>query len=1252
MAAGGDNEVNVKFGATIDDFKSKMGEVSSIFKNVVERFGALAAVVAGGAAFKSVIDETNKLNGEAIKLSRTLGITGEEAGTLNTALGDIYTDADTYTGAFLKFNRALRTNSDELRNLGVDVDGLKNGQKDSNQVFMEAIQIVGQYKPGIDQTQVAMKLFGRSVDDVHKLMKLNAQVLADAKKKNQELNLVITEEGVAATKKYKAAMNDVGDVLSGLKKTIGEEVMPIFTESAEQLASIGPDLVAGTKAAITVFVEIWQDLRAVVGEVLGDIMDGVRAVGGGLHEVFGGEAPSAMQIFRNALGIVQAAFIGFRIGFQELVNLVKTGLQVMGSFWVSFAAVGERALHLDFAGAKAAWQEGVAERARILSEGVDKAIAIATKGQADLQKALVDAPQAGPKVGTPKGAPAGGTKTADIGKEDKGNGGEKLAAALALKKAALEAEKNLTLEFLQEAQSIYDNAYKNNLLSIADYYSAKEAIEKKANAISIETKRAELQQAADAEKAAKAKSGDSSTPQDKAKYDTQALKFKTEQVKLQGEINVLEAQGNEIARKNAADRADAERQLADQLATIASTRAKAAADDQISAESKVLEQKKALRQIDAEDAFAVQKQLEEKSYRATLEQLQAKRALIHGDQNNAVKERAQLDADAEAAERQHQERLSEIDRAAELERSKYSIQAQQSTQSAFSTMVNDLLSGTKKISDVFRNFGISVANTFTNLIAQKFTDRLFDVTGVNKLMDQMVNFVTNGLQKIITRWRVGETQKDVATAAGAAKRTGVIAGEQTTAQAAVIGTTVVVETAEVAKTGAVGAGAAIRTTTETAAAATGKSLTIGGAIAAIGAKAWEAAAAVYAAIAAIPYVGPFLAPVAALAAGATVIGFIGNIASSEGGEMQVAQAERLNILHKDETVLPAPFARGLRQLVGTGGLSPITDAVDQIVNNLAPGTPRGAPMDPHVPPPAEADTSKVSAPPPVAAPAEQAVPLADPIVPLAPEQRPVPADAATSMAVSAPAPQGRSTPPAEAAPASAEPEPTRPNAPAGAALPLPAPAPAPAVANAPTAFPAQPVAADASAALVLMPPQPGQTAMPAPGRDQQVAAAGQETTPPAERQAAKTIGATDIPTKAKLSAPEVPQPAIASTAKPAESDVGKMVVRWLGDDQNRQLSEGRGAMSKLQQVAAGQPAEGGDKPWWRVPSSPLGRIQAAANGGAGAGGDDGGLGPRRESSAAPVQLNGTSAGDFFIAHTKDLLKVLNGAARNNRRPGA
>lgn len=938
MAAGGDNEVNVKFGATIDDLKSKMGEVSGIFGHLIERFGALAAVVGGGAAFKQFIDTADRLNTSAEKVSRTLGISATEAGAINMAIDDVAASmgiggatAETYTGAFLKFNRQLRMNSDSLRALGVDVDAVKNGTKTSNEVFQEAVQIVGKYAPGIDQTQIAMQLFGRSVQDVQLLMGITAEKIEEARKKAESLNLTITTEGVEGARAYRSAMNDVHDVLEGLQKTVGEGVMPIFTNLAKSVADIGPALVEGMKGAVETLVSVWNSLSGAVEAAWSVVTTAATAIGETLGLVFGEKAVGAMQLFRDALGIVQVMFIGFRIGVEEIVNVVKTGLALMSNGFVGFASVAERALHLDFAGAKAEWEASVRERNRILQDGVDKALAIAAKGRADMDAINLDT--IGTKKGTAAPAPTGGTKRADIGKPDTGNGGEKLAAELALKKAALIADLALDQEHLKEAQAIYDEAFKNNLLSIGGYYDAKLEIEKKSNDLSLAEKRKELDQAAAAEKAAEKSAASSATPQDKAKYDTQALKFKTEQVKLQGEINLLEAQGVEASRAIAAERADAERKLADDLATIKATRTKASADDEIQTDTAVLEQKKALRQIDADDAFNVQKQIEEKSYAATLEQIEAKRALIHGDQANAVKERAQLDADAEAAERQHQQKLSAIDRAAELERAKYSIQAQQSVQTSFSTMVNDLLSGTKKISDVFRQFGISVANTFTNLIAQKFTDRLFDVTGVNKAIDKMVSFVVNGIAKMVAKWVGGEAANTAATTAGAANRTAVATGETTQAIATTATETASVVTAEGTKTAAKAAATTTAASLDATAAATALTTQQTTTIAAILGYAAEAAVAAMASVAAIPFVGWAMAPEVGAATYATGLAYL---ASAAGGWDEIPH-DQIAQVHKKEMILSAPLAEGLRNLVGDGGITPLQNTVGQIVNKLGPG---------------------------------------------------------------------------------------------------------------------------------------------------------------------------------------------------------------------------------------------------------------------------------------------------------------------------
>lgn len=125
--------------------------------------------------------------------------------------------------------------------------------------------------------------------------------------------------------------------------------------------------------------------------------------------------------------------------------------------------------------------------------------------------------------------------------------------------------------------------------------------------------------------------------------------------------------------------------------------------------------------------------------------------------------------------------------------------------------------------------------------------------------------------------------------------------------------------AEILKTWATLTGVKTRTAAEKAGAAATTSTNAETATTSIGAKAWEAAAGVYASIAQIPYVGPFLAPAMAIAAAATVLGFVGKIASASGGFDIPSGINPVTQLHEQEMVLPAHIANPLRGMLAAGG---------------------------------------------------------------------------------------------------------------------------------------------------------------------------------------------------------------------------------------------------------------------------------------------------------------------------------------------
>lgn len=130
---------------------------------------------------------------------------------------------------------------------------------------------------------------------------------------------------------------------------------------------------------------------------------------------------------------------------------------------------------------------------------------------------------------------------------------------------------------------------------------------------------------------------------------------------------------------------------------------------------------------------------------------------------------------------------------------------------------------------------------------------------------------------------------------------------------------------EVAQTGATATGTGARTAIEMGAALKSVVLHAGASIKKIMMSAYETFAGIYAAIAAIPYIGPFLAPGMAIAGMGIVAGMAGRIASAAGGYDIPRGTNPLTQLHSGEMVLPQTLAdkvRGMPDGGGSGG-SPI-----------------------------------------------------------------------------------------------------------------------------------------------------------------------------------------------------------------------------------------------------------------------------------------------------------------------------------------
>lgn len=251
--------------------KGDLDRVAGAIGAVQSKFAMWAALLAGGAGLKSSIDATVGFTLESAALGRALGTTAGEAAKWNIALGDVYSSSEAAIAAAGKLAKQVRTNEEDINALGLATRDASGNFRSMNEMLMDAIGIANSYAEGTDRTMALQVLFGKGSEETTALLKLNNEVLDAAATKQRELGLIVGSENVDATTRYRAAVNDVGDVLLALRKATGDAVLPVLAKLGEWMAAAGPAALAVTRFAVnSLVVSFWglKNAITIVWEVL------------------------------------------------------------------------------------------------------------------------------------------------------------------------------------------------------------------------------------------------------------------------------------------------------------------------------------------------------------------------------------------------------------------------------------------------------------------------------------------------------------------------------------------------------------------------------------------------------------------------------------------------------------------------------------------------------------------------------------------------------------------------------------------------------------------------------------------------------------------------------------------------------------------------------------------------------------------------------------------------------------------------
>jgi len=681
----------------------RLGDETRRVQGLLAGLGVSLTLGAFAALVKGAIDSADELN----KLSQKIGISVEALSTLQFAaqLSDVGLDT-LKTGL-----KGLSANLTEARSglgegaalfqaLGVSVEDTAGNLKSSDTILLEIADRFASFEDGATKTALAVKLFGKSGMDMIPFLNQGSSGIRALMQEAERLGLKLSTETAQAAEAF-------NDNLTALKASSSGLGISLATELLAPLRVVTDAIREGQGEA--------TGFAAILGGALKTTLEAILVLG-----------VNVAYVFKS---------MGTEIGGMAAQLTALARLDIRG-----FKAIGE-----------AMREDAVKARAEVDA----------------LSARILNPPQARPTGPAPSSSAAGntGAATEDMqrmacvlsggewrggrcikkGAEDKDNS----AARLAVLKAQADAEFRLLKTGLDQQKAALERALDDRLVSIRDYYAQKTRLEQAAidEDASRKTEERNAQQQI-------ARSG---------KDEATRLRAMAEVKKLDGDIAVLAQQRGEIEVANAHAAANAERQLANELARVReggdSTRARLQREyqpliEQLQRMGDTAGTQDVARLIDVESDLAelarferqyqiaterlslrgrelqVQKEaglITETQMRQTLLGLQAETAREVEALIPKMEQLAQSTGSEEAVNRVA--RLKIEIASLKTVTDEVAVRINGDTQNAFATMFEQIGSGAKSAKDAFADFARSVLASINRIASQKLAESLFGAMG-------------------------------------------------------------------------------------------------------------------------------------------------------------------------------------------------------------------------------------------------------------------------------------------------------------------------------------------------------------------------------------------------------------------------------------------------------------------------------------------------------------------------------------------
>ena len=292
------NTLGINVSPAVEKLASKFDGVSASVGNAVLGIGAMVG------ALVSCTMEAAETADELLTLSKTTGITTDELQKMEYAANFVDVSLDTMTGSMNKLTRTMssardgsKESEEAFRKLGIRITDTHGQLRNSNDVFYEVIDSLGKIKNETERDAMAMKIFGKSAQELNPLIEAGSKRLKELGVEAENLGVVIEGDDLEALGELQDSMDRFKATTEGLQNSLALTLLPILTSLFDAISKIP--------------VPVLKTL-VVLGGVITTIVLAVKAIksltdtGKAITNFFMGFDTSTMKTTAIIIGIVVA----------------------------------------------------------------------------------------------------------------------------------------------------------------------------------------------------------------------------------------------------------------------------------------------------------------------------------------------------------------------------------------------------------------------------------------------------------------------------------------------------------------------------------------------------------------------------------------------------------------------------------------------------------------------------------------------------------------------------------------------------------------------------------------------------------------------------------------------------------------------------------------------------------------------------------------------------------------------------------